>query len=72
MPNTVQRRLAHGNGGVFADAPQRVRQADGYGGFAFAGGGGVDGGYQNQFAVFFRQRENVGGGDFGFVFAVVF
>ena len=67
-----QRRLAQGDNGVFADVAQRVRQTDGDGGFAFARRSRVDGGNQNQTALFLRQFERFGRIDFGFVMAVGF
>ena len=72
MPNTgPERGFAHGNDGLLADAVECVGESDGERGFAFACGRGVDGSYENQFAVFVRQPESVGGIDFGFVFAVL-
>ena len=67
-----QRRFAQGDNGVFADVAQRVRQTDGHGGFAFARRSRVDGGNQNQTALFLRQFERFGRIDFGFVMAVGF
>ena len=50
---------------------QGIGQADGDGGFPFAGRRGVDGGDQHQPPLFFGQFECVGRIDFGFVFAVM-
>ena len=66
-----ERRLAHGNHGLLADAVERVGEPDGERGFAFACGRGIDGGYQYQLAALVRQPESIGGVDFGFVFAVL-
>nr|CBA08002.1 hypothetical protein predicted by Glimmer/Critica [Neisseria meningitidis alpha275] len=45
-------------------------QTDGYGGFTFAGRSRINGGNQNQPALFSRQFERFGRIDFGFVMTV--
>jgi hypothetical protein len=67
-----QRRFAQGDNRIFADVAQRVRQTDGHGGFAFARRSRVNGGNQNQTALFLRQFERFGRVDLGFVMAVGF
>ena len=44
-------RLPQGDHRFFPDFRHGLPQTDGGGGFSFAGGGGIDGGDQNQFAV---------------------
>ena len=65
----AERGFAQGDDGVFAQTTQAVGETDGNGGFAFAGGGGVDGGDEDEFAGL-----ACGGKfaeiDFGFVVAV--
>ena len=63
----AERGLAQGDDGALAKAVERVGKADGNGGFAFARGGGVDGGNEDEFAGRAALRR-----DFRLVFAVVF
>ena len=65
--NGAERGLAQGDDGALAEAVQRIGEADGNGGFAFARGGGVDGGNEDEFAGRAALRR-----DFRLVFAVVF
>ena len=60
--------------GAFADAIERVAQANGGGGFAFTGRGRVDSRYENQFARIWRVFEALAKflRDFGFDMSVVF
>ena len=66
----AERRLAHGHHRIFAEAVERIGQADGDGGFALARRRGVDRRHQNQTALFGRQRKRLGWRDFGFEMAV--
>ena len=66
----TQRRLAQGDHRVFADMAQCVRQTNGYSGFTLTRGSRINGGNQNQTALFLRQLECFGRIDFGFVMTI--
>ena len=66
----TQRRFAQGDNRIFTDVAQCIRQTDGYSGFTLTRRSRINGGNQNQTALFFRQLECFGRIDFGFVMTI--
>ena len=67
----AERGLAQAEQGLLADPVQRIGEADGRGGLAFAGGGRADRRDEDQLAERLRtQAANVPGGDFRLVVAI--
>ena len=55
----AERGLTQGDDSLLADAGHRLAQTYGGGSFALTGGSGVDGGNQDQFAVFRRSARRL-------------